>query len=121
MNKNFTKDDLKVGYVVKLKNSTEPHMVGMNNAGEMGFVDKDGGWVRLEHYDEFLADKLPHMGGDWSVMEVYGYTKYVYDAYKFTTGNRELLWKREEAKKMTVAEIEKALGYSVEIVAEEVK
>lgn len=122
MNKNFTKADLKVGYVVKLKASTLPHMVAMNRVGVMGFVDKNGSWERLDPYDEFLVDKHPDMGGDWSVMEVYGYSKYIHDAFKFTTDNRELLWKREEekpAKKMTVSEIEKALGYKVEVIAEE--
>lgn len=96
MNKNFTKADLKVGYIVMLKSSSRPHMVGMNRAGDIGFVDKDGGWNHLDIYDEFLVDKNPSMGGDWSVMEVYGYSKSVYDAFKFTTDNRELLWKREK-------------------------
>jgi hypothetical protein len=101
MNKNFTKADLKVGYVVKLKASTIPHMVAMNRAGDMGFVDKTGGWVHLKHCDEFLVDKHPTTGGDWSVMEVYGYPESVRDAFKFTTDNRELLWKREEPPKKT--------------------
>lgn len=121
MNKIFTKADLKVGYIVKLKESTVPHMVAMNNVGDMGFVDKDGGWLNLNTYSKELADKLPILGSDWSVMEVYGYSYFIRDAYKFTTDNRKLLWKREEekpAKKMTVAEIEKILGYKVEVVAD---
>lgn len=35
-----------------------------------------------------------------------------------TTHGRQLLWKRPETKKMTVSEIEKILGYKIEVVAE---
>lgn len=95
-NKQFTKADLKVGYIVMLKASSSPHIVAINNAGDIGFVDKGGCWMRLDQYNDLLGDKDPTTGSDYSVMEVYGYSKYISKAYDFSTNNRELLWKREE-------------------------
>ena len=37
---------------------------------------------------------------------------------QFSTSSRPLLWKKPEIKEMTVAEIEKELGYSIKVVKE---
>lgn len=103
MNKNFTKADLKVGYVVKHRNG-EMRMVLPYRRG-LVFTDIDGHWLDP---DTDLND----------VMEVYGLSAFGSTACRISTFGRELLWKREEAKKMTVAEIEKELGYKVEVVAD---
>ena len=101
MDKKFTKDDLKVGYVVILKEALNPHIVAMNAAGEMGFVDEDHLWMRLSQYNNRLYDMFPSIGKDYSVVEVYGYSKSISCAYEFSTRNRELLWRREEKPKET--------------------
>ena len=115
MNKNFTKADLKVGYVVKLR-SGELRMNMPVYSGFFCLVNQQG--TSLASYDDNLKNTVDD---GWDVMEVYGYSISAYSARKISTDDRKLLWKREEAKKMTVSEIEKELGYKVEVVAEEVK
>lgn len=123
MNKNFTKADLKVGYVVKYRNGNL-RMV-MPFTGGLVLTAIDGQWLNI---GTGLNDDLTEKRGPFSwnggldVMEVYDLNYYENKTCEISTKNRELLWKREEekpAKKMTVAEIEKALGYKVEVVAEE--
>ena len=122
MNKNFTKADLKVGYVVKYRNGNL-RMV-MPYTGGLVLTSIDGQWLSIgTDLDDDLTEKRDIFGGGGSldVMEVYGLTRYGTGTCYISTDNRELLWKREEkpAKKMTVSEIEKALGYKVEVIAEE--
>lgn len=118
MNMNFTKDDLKVGYVVKLRNG-ELRMVLPYRRG-LAFTDIDGHWLNpnTDLNDDLTAGATTD---NLDVMEVYGLSAFGSTACRISTFGRELLWKREEkpAKKMTVAEIEKALGYKVEVVADE--
>lgn len=111
--KTFTLDDLKVGYVVKLRNG-KLRMVSMIDEGEI-IVDKNGYW----DYKRTWGGDLRRPGiEELDIVEVYGYSCSPSCSFYVETKNRRLLWKREEAKKMTVAEIEKKLGYKVEIVAE---
>lgn len=122
MNKNFTKADLKVGYVVKYRNGNL-RMV-MPYAGGLVLTSIDGSWLNIgTDLDDDLTEKMDIFGVDGAldVMEVYGLHHYGNSTCRISTDNRELLWKREEkpAKKMTVSEIEKALGYKVEVVADE--
>lgn len=122
MNKNFTKADLKVGYVVKYRNGNL-RMV-MPYAGGLAFTTIDGLWLNIgTELNDDLTEKKGIFEGDGilDVMEVYGLNTYGSRTCNISTDDRELLWKREEkpAKKMTVSEIEKALGYKVEVVAEE--
>ena len=42
---------------------------------------------------------------------------YVDDALTTSTGNRWLLWERDDTKRMTLEEIGKVLGHKVEVVA----
>ena len=125
MNKNFTKADLKVGYVVRYRNGNL-RMV-MPYAGGLVFTAIDGQWLNIstEINDDLTAVPWPvgpQANNSLDVMEVYGLNRYGNSTLHISTENRELLWKREEkkpVKKMTVSEIEKALGYKVEVVAEE--
>ena len=119
MNKNFTKADLKAGYVVKYR-SGELRMVLPYRRG-LVITDIDGQWLNLvtELNDDLTAGATTN---NLDVMEVYGLSAFGSTACRISTFGRELLWKREEekpAKKMTVSEIEKALGYKVEVVADE--
>lgn len=121
MNKNFTKDDLKVGYVVKYRNG-ELRMVMPYSRG-LALTDLDGKWLNINTELNYDLTEVPCVPGttknSLDIMEVYGLSAFGSTAYRISTFGRKLLWKREEAKKMTVAEIEKALGYKVEVVAEE--
>ena len=119
-NKKFTKNDLKVGYVVKLRDGglemvTMSGICGSNNSMLIS-IGTSGVWTDISrNIDDNLCRK--DNTRDYDIVEVYGYSQYAYCALKVSTENRELLWKREEAKKMTVEEIEKELGYKIEIVS----
>lgn len=115
----MTKSALKVGYVVKLRSGrfcmVLPAVEGLCLSGP-------DDWFPIAR----LTDDLKYKGSRFcdsperfDVVEVYGLSKYNSAAHQASTTFRDLLWKREEkppAKKMTVTEVCKALGYEVEIV-----
>lgn len=116
-NKKFTKDDLKVGYIVVCDEGT--YMVNMVMRGErenLIAVDQECKWIDLK--DDLTHDLICPSQGDLTITSVYGYCTFGFKSCAISTDDRPLLWKREEpAKKMTVEEIEKELGYKVEIVS----
>ena len=83
-------------------------------------VRKGGYHIALNGYTDDM--RLPCMD-EFTIVKVYGYAAFQSEALEFNTEYRPLLWERKEEtkpepKKLTVAEIEKELGYSVEIVSE---
>lgn len=110
-NEMFTKDDLKVGYLVKLRNGELAHVVDTQKEGLC--LDNESGWNQTKNHSNGLThrefDKL-------DIMEVYGLTQYGYKAHKFEVGDRKLLWKREEVKEMTIEDVQKELGYKIKVV-----
>lgn len=76
-------------------------------------VGESGNWDSAKKKSDVIY-------GDICKVEVYGYCGIAPSALKFSTADRPLLWTWEAdkpaPKKMTVAEICKALGYDVEIV-----
>lgn len=109
----FTKEALKPGYLVRLKDG---HLyMAMLSQNGLALNDRIG-WVSTQNLDENLCDLSDD---NFSIVEVYGYSKYEYKVLDLDTSTRELLWKREEGKKeMTISEIEKELGYSIKIIKE---
>lgn len=101
MNKNFTKADLKVGYVVKTR-AGEVYMVMCNFDGELTMVKANMDWMRLYAYNDDLTDSprtstwLGVANKKYDIMEVYGYSHICARALTVETDNRDLLWKREE-------------------------
>ena len=98
MNKKFTKDDLKAGYVVKYRNGNL-RMV-MPSTGGLVLTSIDGQWLNIstELHDDLTAVPWPVDSNDHSldVMEVYGLARYGNSTWHISTANRELLWEREE-------------------------
>lgn len=116
MKQEFTKADLKAGYLVKDRQG-DIKMV-MPTQDSMIVVYKDGAsWGDMNYINDDLTYK-DSRHNEFDIMKVYGFSKYGIEVLGFKIGNRPLLWERKEPKKMTVAEIEKALGYEVEIVSE---
>ncbi len=112
----MTKSDLKVGYVVKFRNE----MLGMVMPDEsygLITVNNNGTWTNLFTMDEDMTFAgLPNL----EIVEVYGLNcLHPTKSLQISTEGRDLLWKRKEAKKMTVSEISeivsKSLGYDVEV------
>lgn len=108
----FTKADLKDGMVVEYHCGDRRIVLGDKL---MGF----NSWINLGNYTETLLNFDVNLAID----KVYKSTSHTLNDY-FNISNLELIWERNEkeeepTKKMTVAEIEKELGYKVEIVSEE--
>lgn len=74
-------------------------------------------WHSLEHYTEDLKNSSGYSEFDIVKVEL-AYHPYDYNKYPHEAKTSKILWERSEIKKMTVAEIEKILGYKVEIVSE---
>ena len=112
------KSDLKSGMTVKIRKG-ERYLVIKNYETKLyGVCDvlvNKNSFLTLNDYNEdlILKDKNDFQ---FDIMEVY---KPVYDSHIFDFEEHELIWEREEAKEMTLEEIEKELGYKIEIVKED--
>jgi len=103
----FTKDDLKVGYVIKQR-CGELAIIAMIDPQGKSYVRKCGGWLEIEKYDECLTFKSD---SDLDIMKVYGYAYMPKRAIEISTDNRKLLWERKESPiEITIEEIAKKFG-----------
>lgn len=82
------------------------------------FVNVDGGWMPLSDYDDMLLKSDGDDGFD--IMEVYR-PSHRGVIYKNTTqlDYYYCVFKRDDRKKMTVEDIEAALGYKIEVIDNE--
>lgn len=135
MEKTFTKKDLRSGYVVEFKNGIQRLVTRTGMFTQILANPETGDWNYLQsgwnddltaHDDRYrkMCDSecdLPKLYPErFDIVKVWGLIKST-DKYDkvFTTNiaGRDLLWEREpEAKKLTVDEISKLLGYKVEVV-----
>lgn len=124
--------DLKVGDIVKTRDGNG-HIVLSNNTSPNGLSlfsrSSMGCYAYLSSYDENMNHKLHKAHDIIAVYKAsepnknYGYSltsdiMSVEDYGNFNDYNIKWDWVRNEKKKMTVSEIEKILGYGVEIVSE---
>lgn len=89
----FTLDDLKVGYLVELRDGSG-NMVMESTTGKV-LVDESGDWLNLNNYNndfKFLDNNNNHL----DIMKVYGFSPYNNKTIKFTKEDRELFWERKE-------------------------
>ena len=118
--------DLKTGMRIILRNGGEyivlkdvitPYEEGKEDM----YILIDGGWMSSSSYNDDLTSK--GNSKDFDIMEVYEQNNGEYLDGSVLDKNAikkmNLIWKREEKKKMTVSEICKELGYDVEIVKED--
>lgn len=125
----FTRDDLKPGHIIKLRNGK---YYSIQMAGNETRIATDGvsDWKYLTQGWNMYLDSTTHGGRTYpaitydktkDIMAVYGHVQgtenYAQCGY-ISPDHRPRLWYRQEAKKMTVEEIEKELGYKVEIVSD---
>jgi hypothetical protein len=132
MEKKFTRDDISVGYAVKLRDGSY-RIACVVNKGSMILLSPEGTtWDYLSKWDlktlkYHTCDKTGRLVAESpnDIMTVYGLVRDT-DMYKYvmsigfmcSLSSRPILWEGKTVKKMTVAEIEAALGYAVEIVSE---
>lgn len=125
MAKQITMKDIKSGYVVELRNGSRYIAIRVHqNEFIKGFVNKTDA-VSSEAYDETLhyvdALKCPKKCrfDDRDIVKIWGLADEPSFALNISdVTRRPLLWERPPVKKMTITEIEKALGYSIDIVEE---
>ena len=118
--KEFTKDDLKTGMTVKLRNGEEYLVIrdcvtDWDNDNTKDFIVNKGrsaSWNILEHYNDNMKSIKGIFNPGRDIMEVYSCAH----AYSFTMLDNEdyrgkLLWSRKEEKReLTMDEIGKAFG-----------
>lgn len=102
MKKEFTKADLKAGYVLKIKyHYKEIFAIVCENAdGEMAVSSEDF-WCQLSSFDEDFTH------GVAKIISVYGLSYSNMNAYKISCIDREILWERDAKLKITYADIAK--------------
>lgn len=97
MDKIFTKDDIRYGYVVKFRNDRLAMAMPTHALGSGKVITAlrtpGTGWGDL---GEYTFDMRSAHNSDFDIMEVYGYSKYAHRCIDVSTDYRELLWKREE-------------------------
>ena len=118
----FKKEDIKAGYMVRLRSGEPREAVPVGEKGTLILLNVASGWDYLSAWNskfDFVHD--PESTSDKDIMEVYGYTKGVANYATIfndpdTAAPRPLLWRRAEPKKLTISQISDLLGYPVEIV-----
>lgn len=110
-------DYLEYGYVVEFENG-ELGMYMPSQNGDCFDLEGEKSCLYLKNYSRRKELKqCIYSNTSYDVLKIYGYAGYGSDSRKLSIQNRPFIWERqEEAKKMTVAEICKELGYKVEIV-----
>lgn len=119
----MTKSDLKTGMTVKLRNGDLYKVLKdvdtlLYGHQDIFFANKEIGFIHGNFFDDNLIciGSAPCIDGHTlDIIEIYDYINNG-NILKFDTNN--ILWKRPETKKMTVSEVEKILGYKVEIISE---
>lgn len=121
----FSKSDLKPGYVVEFRSGRKalilPYHDDLGDCDALLMVYDAPNSRSWDPVDACLSDDLLWKtdNGDKSqdVIRVYGLSDVGGRAISAeSVDDRRILWERKETKKMTVAEVCKALGYEVEIV-----
>ncbi len=107
--KPFTKADLKPGMIVEYRDGEKALYIN-------GIFMSEGSWMNDTDYKEDLTYLRTKNNSRLDICKIYSSKAFV-STKLFDSNCMELLWERkDEAKEMTVAEIEKELGYKVKIV-----
>jgi hypothetical protein len=106
--KNFTKADLKDGMVVEYNNGIRKMVLQNGLFDKLYYTPIDLFNDNLEYIDNIK---------NFTIDKVYTSKAVSLNSY-FKDDNLELVWERP-VKKMTIAEIEKELGYKIEIIEED--
>lgn len=118
------KSDLKTGMVVELRNGDIYLVMYAPDLRKRVFISFDGGFLDYRDYSEDLTFGQPQYirefnPRDFDIVKIYTLGETLWNILK--DKNRlqyKTIWHREETKEMTVAEIEKELGYKIRIVGD---
>jgi len=96
----FTKDSLKIGYVVQFENGV--YAMFVNTLIGLVFITQDGEFVKLTDYKGSLATfSNTDIGASYSIVKVFGFSRLTMAILNITPYDRELLWERKESEKLT--------------------
>ena len=108
LRKNFSKKELKNFMLVVLRDGEK--LIVCDDV----IIDESHEFLQLSSYDNELL--LNNRGNDkFDIMKIY-IPKHSSYRLTFDLNYRDCIWKRDEAKEMTLSEICKALGYDVKII-----
>lgn len=113
------KSDLKSGDIVKTKEGAKYIVLLQTRDGDL-LIDLDNGYyLTLSGYNEDLTrENLKQHDVIAICAEEYAGDNLRQHGLTSITAGFEWTWKRKDKKEMTIAEIEKELGYSIKIVKE---
>jgi hypothetical protein len=122
------KSDLRTGMIVTLRNGKEyvffrnfvtTTEYSMNTSADGVFVygQKRMWMLGCDYNNNLLMKEREHSQFDVMKVEMCNHP-YCFMDPEYGKDNRKLIWERQEAKKMTVSEIEAILGYKIEVVSE---
>ena len=118
------KSDLKVGYVIQSIDDSFAMVIQFYNKFldkfELKFVRQNSDrWMSIDSYHDNLQ-QISSTSPELAIKRIYGCPNDIRYTFTCSSESRELLWshdERETAVKMTVEEIENALGHKIEIVS----
>lgn len=115
MEKNFKKNQLKAGYVVKLNN--EDYAVVWPYKDGMELITTGDNTYSLNNYDDnLLFNGEP--SNSLTIQTVFGLRNNSNRIYEISGEDRDVLFRRNSKKKLSKEDIEKLLGYEIDIVKE---
>lgn len=127
MSMSFTKDDLKTGMAIELRDGTLYTVLRdvcetlWNNESNDLLINNDG-WDELNEWTDNLL--YAHDDSSVDIVKVYrpnhpyGIINLLYEDDKNET--RKLIWERQEPIEMTMKELEEHFGYPIKIVKEKI-
>ena len=113
----MTKKDLKSGMLVEVRNGDKYTVIFGAHASiedDDILANHDSGFMRLNSYYDDLTCDSSREYDIIKVFESFG----LGGIYKCMDSHLKLLWEREPVRELTIAEIEKLLGFPVKIVKE---
>ena len=115
--KEDNKMELKEGMIIECRNGDRYLL--RNVRGDL-ILSANKGWVEYVYDNNFIdiAEDAKAFNGDYDIMKIYESKAYVLEDL-FDNNYLDCIWERKEPKKMTLAQISKALGYEVEIIDNE--
>lgn len=133
MNTKFTRDDLRVGYVIEMRNGEFGMIFPAGKKETLIAIFQDRRWEYLSHWSNDLrsrdgfaigypSQRQFEQAAEKDIVAVYGLinTTCLYGGVgDLSNANRPVLWRRVRPKKMTLSEISDALGYPVEVIEED--
>lgn len=115
MEKKFKKNQLKAGYVVKLNN--EDYAVIWPYKDGMELITAGDDTYSLNKYDDnLLFNGKP--SNPLTIQIVFGLRNNSNRIYEISGEDRDVLFRRNSKKKLSKEDIEKLLGYEIDIVKE---